>query len=189
MKANELAFLAVRVLALVVLIMGVRQLFQLLEAAAPVYLYFAGFPYGQLWLIAAVPALLLIALGAALWMSAGRLSRHLVPGGAADPAGAGGAHPAAPSPRLKDAEGFVLSVVGLVVLVLAAARLARSVVYAVTVGGEGIRFDLDGYLYVMAEQLVLMAIGAVLLVRAEGLATRLRKIRGAASRTGGNADA
>lgn len=186
MKAKELAYLAVRVLALVVLVMGVRQLFHLLDTAVSVYLYIPDVPYGQLWLMAGVPALLLVALGAVLWMSAGRLSRYLAPENADETAGAGGADRPALSARLKDAEGFMLSVVGLVLFILALARLARSVVFAVTVGGEAIRFDLDGYLYVLAEQLVLLAIGLVLLVRAEGLAAWLRKIRNAGSGMDGN---
>ncbi len=168
MNLRGLAYLAIRVLAIYVFILGIRQAVTLANAAIPTYMQITDLKIAQVYVIIGIPTLLLWIVGVLLWRSADRWSNRLVPAANGSPE---------PLERHADIESFVLSVVGLVLVILAAVNLIQSVLSFIWITNQEVHFDRQGYYFQFAGHAVEIVMGAVLLLKSNGIAALLRKIR------------
>lgn len=175
MSIRDLAYLSVRIIAVYLFILGLSQLVDLLNVTLPVYsrTFQLEEMYAELILIGVVPMLIFFVGSIVAWFLAGRLSRMMVP---AVDVGEGNKVSAA-SP-LREMEGFVLCVVGLVLFIVSFANLV-SLIVTYTYWGDGdFTFVWRSNIAVLVEIGIRCLIGIILLVKAEGFAKLLRKIRG-----------
>lgn len=170
MKLRELAFLAIRVLSIYLFILGLNHLVNLLDFTIPTYLQVIEHDttYTEVFLIIGIPTLILLLCGVILWFFAEKLSKYIVPRNSTESDG---------TFRSKDIEGFVLSVVGLILVILSFTSLARIIMNYVNMMNQDIGFDRLGFIYSLVEQGIRLLLGIILLFKAEGLAQFLRKIR------------
>jgi hypothetical protein len=182
MSIRDLAYLSVRIIAIYLFIQGLSQLVDLLNVTLPVYsqtfqLYNQSFQlegmYADLILIGIVPMLIFFIGSIVAWFLAGRLSIRMIPAVHVEE----GDNDSAVSP-LREMEGFVLSVVGLILFIVSFANFVRLIVtYSYWEGGE-FAFVWRSNMAVLVEMGIRCLIGVILLVKAEGFAKLLRKIRG-----------
>lgn len=172
MNIRDLSFLAVRVLSIYLFILTLKHLVGLLDFAVPTYLQLMGndIAYAKVFLAVGVPVFVMMFGGIVLWMLAGKLSKWLVPNDSS-------AAEAQSTIRLKEMEGIVLSIVGLIILILSLASMVNLLLNYISVIKQDVRFDNRGYMYSIAEQVIRIAAGCLLLYKAEGIAAFLRNIR------------
>lgn len=170
MNLRGLAFLALRLLAIYVAIMGIRHAVNLLDFSIATYMQVTDLDIAQVMLIVCVPTILLWAVGVLLWCMAGKWSGHLVPASG---------ETAEPAIRNADIESFVLSVAGLIIAVLSFFRLLQSVMTYVSFTSQDIYVDSQSYYYNFAAYALELILGVVLLLKSHGFASLLRKIRSA----------
>ena len=177
MKINDLAYLTLRVAAIYLFIMGIGHLVDLLQFSLPAYLQVMerGTTYGEVFLIVGVPVLLLLICGFLLWVLAPKLAKYLVPASAAS----AGISESGATAQTKNIEGFVLAVVGLILFILSFTGVVRGALNYFNMLSQDIEFNRLQYIYFLGEQAVRFVLGVILLVKAEGFALLLRKIRNA----------
>lgn len=168
MNLRGLAFLAIRVLAIYVVVLGIRQVANLVDVALPMYMHMTDLNLAQALTIVGVSPLLLWAVGISLWLMANRWSKRIIPAAESRTETA---------IRSADPESFVLSVVGLVIAILAVTDWIQSVLALVSISNQGVHFDRQSYYYRFAGQAIEIAFGLVLILKARGIAALLRKIR------------
>jgi hypothetical protein len=170
MKLKDLAYLSIKILSIYLVIIGFRQMVNILYISIPSYLLIPGQSYNawELFFIVGVPAFLTVIAGVLLWFNAFRLALYLVPQNHDD---------LEISLQTKQLEGFVLAVVGLLLLIFSFSTLVREVLNYMNYLHNDIRFDTQGFLYRVAEQSIRLILSIILLLRAEGFALLLRKIR------------
>ncbi len=171
MTIRELAYLAIRVMAVYFFVLGLNHLVNYLDFALPAYLQVLGedTSYGKVFLLVGVPSILLLVISVALWLSAGKLSRSLVPSRSGENE---------TSPSFRGVEAFVLAVVGLVLAILAITTLARMLLNYANMDAQNLYIDNRSFYISLVEQGIRLVLGIVLTVKAEGFAQLLRKIRG-----------
>ncbi|MFB9278393.1 hypothetical protein [Cohnella cellulosilytica] len=171
MKIGELSFLALRVLAIYFFVLGLNHLVNYLDYALPAYLQLLGddTSYGRVFLLVGIPSILLLLISVALWLSAGKLSKFLVPPGSGE---------AESSSSFRGIEAFVLAAVGLVLAVLSVSSLARILLNYANMEGQRLYIDHRSFYIALAEQVIRLLLGIVLILKAEGFAKLLRTIRG-----------
>lgn len=171
MKIRELAFLAIRVLAVYFFALGLNHLVAYLDYSLPAYLQVLGddASYAEVFLLVGIPSILLLLISVALWLSAGKLSRFLVPSNSGEEES---------SPSFRGIEAFVLAVVGLVLAILSFSSLARILLNYANMEGQRLYIDHRSFYIALAEQVIRLLLGIVLILKAQGFAKLLRKIRG-----------
>ncbi len=175
MRIYDLAYLAVRVLAVWLFISAVNQVITLFNVTVPIYTQTFDLQerYMELILLVVAPALLILIGSIVLWKMAGRLAGALIPADANKTEADSDVNHAV----RRDLEGFVLSVVGLILFIVSFTSFLRL--------GAISFYYWDGEFYQvrnsnMASFIaagIRSLIGIVLLVKAEGFAILLRKIR------------
>lgn len=168
MNLRGIAFLAIRLFAIYVFLLGIRQVVNLVTVSLPVYMSTMDLDLMQVLYVIAIPTLLLWAFGILLWMMADRWSKRMIP------PSDGQTETAIRSSHI---ESFVLSVVGVVIVVLAVSDLIQSVLAFLSIANQDVYFDRQNYYYRIAGQAVEIALGLVLVLKARGIAALLRKIR------------
>ncbi|WP_054955206.1 hypothetical protein [Paenibacillus dakarensis] len=173
MKLRGIAFLAVRLVSVYLFILGLNHLINLLEFALPTYLQIkSNISYGDVLLMIGLPASIMIIAGIILWVFADSISKRLVPGSLSEVEAEGES-----GYRSSEMEGFILSVVGLILLILSSTRLISLLINYVNIRGQGVTFNEMGHVSTLAEQLIRIIIGIMLLLQAESFARWLRKLR------------
>ncbi|WP_256759327.1 hypothetical protein [Cohnella sp. WQ 127256] len=169
MTIRELAFLALRVLSIYLFILGLSHLTSLLDFTIPTYLQVIEHDttYAEVFLIIGIPTFVLLVGGVILWIFAEKLSSYMVPKSSTG----SGNFPT------KELEGFVLSVIGLILLILSFTSIVRLSMSYIHLINQEIGFDRKTYIYPLVEQAIRLLIGIILLFKAEGLALMLRKTR------------
>lgn len=172
MKLRGIAFLAVRVIAIYLFIMGVNHLINLIEYTIPAFFQFMKRDTNvfELFLLIGLPALILLFCGIFMWMCAEKISLYLIPRALLEEEIEGGF-------RSKQIEGFVLSVIGLILLISSSTSLVRMLIQYFTIQGQGLTFNQLGYESSLVEQIIRVILGILLLVKAEVFAQWLRKLR------------
>jgi hypothetical protein len=89
-----------------------------------------------------------------LWFLAEKVSHYLIPKNSND---------SVQSIQGKELEGFVLSVVGLILAILSIATLVRLVMNYISITNEQVHFNRQAYLFSIPEQAIRFLIGIVLL--------------------------
>ncbi len=170
MKLREISYLAVRMLSIYVFFLGINHLVNLLNFSIPVYLQVLedNTTYSEVILIVIIPALFLIICSLVLWFQADKLSRFLIPKNSDE---------SEHSPQIKELEGYILSIVGLILVILSFSAIVRISMNYYYLLDQEFRFDRKSHLYTFAEQSIRFVFGIILLLKAEGLAMTLRKIR------------
>ncbi len=186
MRIYDLAYLAVRVLAIWLFVSGLNQAVSLLNGSLPIFvktfeLYEI---YPGMALVGIAPIALLIAGSVVMWMMTKRLAGWLVPRGARKDAaaadsefGAGGDAEASHAVRLKDMEGFVLAVIGLILFIVSFAGFVRLGLISIYYESGDYVFVRNSNLSSLVELGIRCVVGIMLMVKAEGFALALRKIR------------
>ncbi|MEX1030702.1 MAG: hypothetical protein WDZ91_11760 [Paenibacillaceae bacterium] len=171
MKLREFSFLAVRILAIYLFILGISHLVDLLNFAIPVYLQVIedDTTYSEVFLIVGIPAFSLIIGGIVLWILAEKLSKYIMRNSSTE---------LETTLQTKEIEGFVLSVIGLILAILSFSIIVRISMNYIHLVNQDMQFDRQSLLYTFVEQLIRFVIGIILLIKAEGFALLLRKIRG-----------
>jgi hypothetical protein len=171
MKLSELSYLAVRILAIYLFITGINHLVDTLNLAIPTYLQIIDHDttYLELLLIVGIPTFILIIGGIILWFLSEKISMYLVS--------------KRPSKlentiQAKGIEGFVLSVVGLILVVFSFSSIVRISMNYIHLTYQEFEINKLSFLYTFSEQLIRFIIGMILLIKAQGFALLLRKIRG-----------
>lgn len=170
MKIRELAYLAIRVISVYLFVLGVNHLVNLLTFALPNYVQVLKIDvsYVEIFFIAGSPTLILFISSVLLWLFAGRVSGLLVPKPSTE---------ADQNILFHQVEGFVLSVVGLLITIHAFTRLLTTILNYVNILNQGFHGDGMNYMISIGAQAFLLIVGIVLQFRAEGFAYMLRKIR------------
>lgn len=170
MKIRELAFLAVRILGIYLFVIGLKQLVDLLQVTGSTYLEWLQheISFMEVFLLVGFPALVLFIGGILLWIFAKPLSKCLVLKNCTESENTW---------QTRDIEGFVLSVVGLILIALSLPSLVRLVINYINIASQEVRFDRMPHVYPIIEQGIRFILGLVLLLKAEGFALILRKIR------------
>lgn|SRR5690606_897267 len=171
-KLNELSYLIIRVLAIVFFLFGLNHLMNLLEFSIPSYMSIVDYlSFFEAFLMVGIPACILIIVSIVMWLLAGRISSLLLPKVAPAEQELNIVH-------VKYLEGYILAVVGLLLAVFSFTAMLRLVLtYFVIPTEQGFAFTNQVQLYSIVEQGLRFIIGIVLLVKAEGFARLLRKIR------------
>lgn len=172
MKLRGIAFLAVRIISIYLFITGVNHLINLIEYTIPAFFQFMKRDTNvfELFLLLGLPALIFIFCGIFMWMCAGRISLYLIPRTLLEDEIEDGF-------RSKQIEGFVLSVIGLILLISSSTSLVRMLIQYFTINSQGVTFNQLGYGASLVEQIIRLILGILLLVKAEGFALWLRKLR------------
>jgi hypothetical protein len=173
MKLKDLSFLVVRVLSLYLFILGLNHLVNILNFAIPAYLQVIEHDttYAEVFFVIGIPSFILIMSSVVLWFFAEKLSRYIIPKSSSE---------SESTLQSKEIEGFVLSVIGLILLILSFTSSVRIIMNVINMLNQDIRFDnqgYKGYIYLLVEQVIRFLIGIILLLKAEGFASILRKIR------------
>jgi len=171
MKIRDLAFMAVRILSIYLFILGLNHFVNILEFALPTYMQVieSDTTYTEVFFVIGIPAFILLISSVVLWCLADKLSRFIIPKSSSDSEGI--------SIQSKQIEGFVLSVIGLVLLVLSFTSIIRMILSYTNLMDQGIFSDKLGFIYYLVEQVIRFLLGLILLFKAEGFALMLRKIR------------
>lgn len=171
MTIRELSYLVIRVMAIYFFVLGLNHLVNYLDFALPSYLQVLGddTSYGKVFLLVGVPSILLLIISVALWFSAGKLSRSLVPSRSGENES---------SPSFRGVEAFVLAVVGLILAILSFTSLARILLNYANMDAQNLFIDTRSFYIALVEQGIRLLLGIVLTIKAEGFAQMLRKIRG-----------
>jgi len=172
LKLHDLSYLCIRVLAIILFLLGLNHLANLLEFSIPSYMQIVDYlSFFEAFLMVGLPACFLIVLSVVMWFSARRLSAYLLPKAVQ-------AEEAAASFNAKQLEGYILSVIGLLLVVFSFSAIIRMIMtYAVIPTEQGFAFTNKIQLYSIIEQGLRFVIGLLLLVKAEGFARLLRKVR------------
>ena len=175
MNLRGLAFLALRLLAVYVVITGIRHAANLVDVTIPTYMQMAELNVTLALLVVGIPTVLLWVVGILLWCSAEKWSGYLIP-----------ASVQAEKPALRNAEieSFALSVVGLIIAILSFFRLLQSVLSYISLLDQNVHVDSQSYFYNFAALAAELATGIILLLKSQGIAALLRKIRGAGLENG-----
>lgn len=173
MKLQHISYLFVKVIAIVLFLLGLNQLMNLIQYSIPSYLQIINnLSFFEAFLMVGLPACFLIIVSIIIWFSAGKVSAYLVPKEVQD-------EKAANIVNVKQLEGYILAVIGLLLVVFSFSTIIRMVLtYVVIPTEQGFAFTNQLQIYSMIEQGLRFIIGIVLLVKAEGFALLLRKIRG-----------
>lgn len=171
MKIRDLAFMAIRILSIYLFVLGLNHLMNILEFALPTYMQVieSETTYTEVFFVIGIPAIILLVSSVVLWFAADKLSRFLIPKGSSDPAGI--------HVQSKEIEGFVLSVIGLVLVVLSFSSLARIILNDINLMNQDLVSNRMGYIYSLIEQVIRFLLGLMLMFKAEGFAHMLRKMR------------
>ena len=170
MRIRDLSFLAIRILSVYTFLLGISQLVTLLNYSIPAYLHVVedNTTYSELFLIIGLPAFAVILCGVVLWLFAKKLSRYLIPKNSRESEAA---------VKIKEIEGFVLSVIGLILIIISFGVIVRISLNYLYLTMQDFQYEKLSLLYVLAEQVIRFVIGIILLVKAEGFALILRKVR------------
>lgn len=170
MKIRELAYLAIRIFAVYLFVQGISHLVNLLSFTLPTYVQLLKIDvsYSEVFLVTGSPILILFISSVLLWVFAERLSGFLIPKQSSE---------SARTVQFQQIEGFVLSVVGLLIAIHAFTNLLATIFNYVNILSQGFRVDGTEHLISIGGQAILLIVGIVLLFRAEGFAYLLRKIR------------
>lgn len=171
MKIRDLAFMAIRILSIYLFILGLNHLVNILEFALPTYMQVIDYEttYTEVFFVIGIPTFILLVSSVVLWFLADKLSRFIIPKSSSESEGI--------SMQSKEIEAFVLSVIGLILLVLSFTSIARMVLNYINLMDQGIVSDRLGFIYSLVEQVIRFLLGLILLFKAEGFALMLRKIR------------
>lgn len=175
MKIRELAFLAVRILGIYLFVLGLKQLVDLLQLTGSTYLQWLEHEvtFMEVFLFIGLPSLILLIGGIVLWIFAKPISKSLILKDSTE---------SESHWQMREIEGFVLSVVGLLLVVWSLPTMTRMIVNYINIAGQEVRFDKMSYIYPIIEQGIRFLIGLLLLLKAEGFALILRKIRNKGSK-------
>jgi len=165
-----LAFLALRLMAIYVIVMGIRHAVDLVDFSIPAYMQLADLNFAKGLLVIGIPTLLLWIVGILLWFMAGKWSNRFVPATNGAPEAVN---------RSAEFESFVLSVVGLVLAILSLTNWIQSVLGYISLTNQDVYFNRQSYYFHFAGQAAEFVLGAVLLLKSRGIAALLRKIRSA----------
>ncbi|HEX7055950.1 MAG TPA: hypothetical protein VF260_01970 [Bacilli bacterium] len=165
-----LAFLAVRILSIYLFILGLNHLIDFLDYAFPIYLQVIEMKadYTKVLAIVGTPSLVLVICGIVLWFLADKVAQFLIAKHSAD---------TELTLPLKELEGFVLSVIGLVLVIFSLSESAQLMMNLSDLTNQEIGFDIRSYRYAFVEHGIRFLLGLILLFKAEGFAFVLRKIR------------
>ncbi|MGG3280010.1 hypothetical protein [Paenibacillus solani] len=171
MKIRDLAFMAVRILSIYLFILGLNHLVNILEFVLPTYMQVIDYEttYTEVFFVIGIPTFILLISSVVLWFLADKLSRFIIPKSSSDSKGI--------SLKSEEIEGFILSVIGLILFVLSFTSIARMVLNYINLMNQGIVSDRLGSIYSLVEQVIRFLLGLILLFKAEGFALMLRKIR------------
>lgn len=127
----------------------------------------------SLWsvlIVSGIPACLIMIGSLILWFSAQKLALKLLPKGLKE---------AESSLPMKEIEAFVISIVGLILVVLSATTLLRLFLSLIntTAYSDSLNLTSSMHLYPLIEHLIRVILGAILLIKADGFALFLRKVR------------
>ena len=171
---KDLGYLAIRVLAIYVFILGIEYLVSLFQYSMPFYLSLLksdDHNYMDIVLVTGIPALLLIAISILMWSFADKLSSILAPRqtkGTSDPE------------NVKAWESFVLSAVGMILVILSFSRISLVIMQIIRMESmtpEFAVYNRQEFLFSLTEQFIKFILGLILIFKADGLAYLLRKIR------------
>lgn len=151
---------------------GLNQTVVLLQFSLPTYLELIKYD-ASMWrvlIVSGIPACLIMIVSLILWFSAQKLALKLLPKGHKDTES---------SLPMKDIEAFVISIVGLILVVLSATTLLRLFLSLLnsTAYSDSLNLTSSMHLYPLIEHLIRVIIGTVLLIKADGFALFLRKVR------------
>jgi len=171
MKLRGLSFLAIRVLAIYFFVQGLNHLVNYLDFALPAYLQVLGDnkSYFDIFLLVGIPSILLLIISIVLWFLAGKISSYFVQQDSSESESA---------LSFRGAESFVLAVVGLVLAILSFTTLTRLILNYVNITNQNLYIDHRSYWISFGEHMIRLLLGLVLILKAEGFALLLRKIRG-----------
>src|SRR5690606_10795527 len=121
-------------------ILSVRHLVNFLSVTLPVYLQITeiNVAYTEVILIVGIPVLLLLTGSVVLWVFAEKLSKLLLPNSSRD---------YEVLLRSKEIEGFVLSVIGLVIAILSFTKLVGMTMNYINIVSKEIQFPWEGNAY------------------------------------------
>lgn len=175
MKIRDLAFLALRVLAIYVFIVALRHLANLTQFTVPSYLELieSGISFMEVFLLVFLPTLILITGGLVLWIFARPISKYLMPKSPTESENDGSVQ----TLKGREVEGFVIAAVGLVLVLLSFPAIVRLLVNYFNMVSQDIGFNRMTYITPIIEQGLRLILGIILLLKAEGFALILRKIR------------
>lgn len=174
MKLRDLAYLAVRILSIYLMIQGLRHILNLIDFAIPTYLQLLEDPsYFQVFLVIGIPAFVFIISGILLWFYAAKLSIYLIPKNSDD---------SVPTIQGKEIEEFILSVVGMIIVILSFSSLIRGLLIYISNAKQDFGFANRANIYNSIEQAIQLILGIALLLKSKGIALVLRKIRSAGLR-------
>jgi len=170
MKIRDLSFLAVRVLSIYLFILGFKHIINLLEFTIHTYLWVldTNTSYLEVFLIIGIPSLVLFITSIILWLYANQISLHLIPQSSRE---------SVQSIQVKDIEGFILAIIGLILMILSFTTLVRIILNYYHITSQDIHFNSRDHIFVIIEHSIRFIIGIVLLLKAEGFAMILRNIR------------
>lgn len=170
MKLKDLAYLAVRILSIYLFLLGLSKIVEVLNIAVPTYLQVIDYniSFLEVFLVVGVPGFILILFSMILWLFAEKLSVYLIPKNAEE---------TEYSVQAKDLEGFVLSLVGLILMILSFTMMVRQGMNYNNMAKHAMQFDREGFIFTFTEEVIRFLIGIILLFKAEGFALLLRKIR------------
>lgn len=171
MKIRDLAYLSIRVLAIYLFLLGCKQIFTLIDFTLPAYVGIPNFSsyFISMLIVLVIPSLIYVAASLTLWFLAKRISLLLIVEGSEDAEFQGN----------KALEGFVLSMVGVVIVVLALSSFVKEgLLYLVYTNDVKYTFP-KNQTYRVMEQAIRLILGVILVLKAEGFALILRKIRNA----------
>lgn len=172
MTLHDLSYLCIKVLAIVLFLLGLNHVMNLIEFSIPSYMQIIDhISFVEAFLMVGLPACFLIVLSVVMWFTARRLSTYLLPKAVVN-------EEAAETVTVKPLEGYILAVIGLLLAIFSFSAIIRMVMTYVVVSTEqGFAFTNKIQLYSIIEQGLRFVIGILLLVKAEGFARLLRKIR------------
>ena len=172
MRLQHISYLCVKVIAIVIFLLGLNHLMNLIQYSIPSYMQIIEhLSFFEAFLMVGFPACFLIVVSIILWFSANRLSVYLIP--KAEPT-----EESADTSGVKQLEGYILAVIGLLLVVFSLTTIIRMLLtYTVFSTEQGFAVTNQIQLYSIVEQGLRFIIGLVLLVKAEGFARLLRKIR------------
>lgn len=171
MKIRDLAFMALRILSIYLFILGLNHLVNILEFALPTYMQVVeqDTTYTEVFFVIGIPTFILLISSVVLWFLADKLSRFIIPKSSNESEEI--------TMQSKQMEGFVLSVIGLILLVLSFTGLVRNILNYINLVNQGLVPGRLSFIYSLVEQVIRFLLGLLLLLKAEGFALSLRKMR------------
>lgn len=171
-----ISYLCIRVVALIVFLLGLHNLMSFFQISLPTYLQVINVNWSsfEIFLMAGLPACMLIIISIVLWLAAGKLSIVLLPKDAArqDSTIESIAH-------LRGIEAFVLGIIGLMLVIFSFTTLVRIIsnhIVMVSHSDFGL-INYQAHFSSYMEQGLRLVIGIALLVKADSATYLLHKIR------------